>query len=169
MRGLLRGVFAVSLAIAVAAAGHVTSVSSQTKPAPRKLDLAYLLAPPESGAVGLKFMAEEVTRRSNGSVNMVFHGGTLLNKELVIRLLQHLDSETSYHEEPLLKQLTAREYEVLQLLAQGQTNPQIAGSLSISVSTVKIHVEHILSKLSVSDRTQAAVRAIELGLLQTTS
>src|SRR5258706_6730269 len=71
MRGLLRGVCAVALVIAVAAAGSVTSVSSQTKPAPRKLDLAYLLAPPESGAVGLKFMAEEVTRRSNGSINMV--------------------------------------------------------------------------------------------------
>src|SRR2546429_621840 len=40
---------------------------------------------------------------------------------------------------------------------------------AMSVSTVKIHVEHILSKLGVSDRTQAAVRAIELGLLQTTS
>jgi len=84
MRGLLRGVFAVALVIAVAAAGYITSASSQTKPAPKKLDLAYLLSPPESGAVGLKFMAEEVTRRSNGSINMVFHGGTLLNKELEI-------------------------------------------------------------------------------------
>ena len=98
----------------------------------------------------------------------VLHGESLLNKELVNRLLQHLNSETSSHEESLLKQLTAREYEVLQLLAQGQTNPQIAGSLSISVSTVKIHVEHILTKLGVSDRTQAAVRAIELGLFHTT-
>ena len=51
---------------------------------PRKLDIAYLLAPPESGAIGLKFMAEEVTKRSNGAINMVFHGGTLLNKELEI-------------------------------------------------------------------------------------
>src|SRR5262245_42892860 len=69
---LLRSVFAVALIIAVAAAGYITSASSQTKPAPKKLDLAYLLSPPESGAVGLKFMAEEVTRRSNGSINMVF-------------------------------------------------------------------------------------------------
>jgi TRAP-type transport system periplasmic protein len=84
MRGLLRGFAAIALLTAVAVASDVTSVSSQTKPGARKLDIAYLLAPPESGAVGLKFMAEEVTRRSNGSINMVFHGGTLLNKELEI-------------------------------------------------------------------------------------
>jgi tripartite ATP-independent transporter DctP family solute receptor len=74
----------LTLAVAVAIAGDVPSASSQAKPAAKKLDLAYLLAPPESGAVGLKFMAEEVTKRSNGSINMIFHGGTLLNKELEI-------------------------------------------------------------------------------------
>src|SRR6266545_995403 len=84
MRGLLRGFAAVTLIAAVAVAGSVSSVSSQAKPAAKKLDIAYLLAPPESGATGLKFMAEEVTKRSNGAINMVFHGGTLLNKELEI-------------------------------------------------------------------------------------
>ena len=84
MRGLLRLSAVVTLIAAVAVASSVTSVGSQAKPAPRKLDLAYILAPPESGALGLKFMAEEVTRRSNGAINMVFHGGTLLNKELEI-------------------------------------------------------------------------------------
>jgi ATP/maltotriose-dependent transcriptional regulator MalT len=58
---------------------------------------------------------------------------------------------------------------VLGLVKQGQTNREIARNLTVSVSTVKIHVEYILSKLDVSDRTQAAVRAIELGLLHTTS
>ncbi|HJQ28005.1 MAG TPA: response regulator transcription factor, partial [Rubrobacter sp.] len=61
--------------------------------------------------------------------------------------------------------LTPREVEVLRLLSQGQTNPQIAQNLRISRGTVKIHVQHIISKLGVSDRTQAAVRAIEAGLL----
>ncbi len=84
MRGLFRGLSAIALITAVAIAGDATSVSSQTKPAPRKLDIGYLLAPPESGAVGCKYMAEEVTRRSNGAINMIFHGGTLLNKELEI-------------------------------------------------------------------------------------
>ena len=79
MRGLLRGFTVIVLVAAVAIAGDVPSASSQTKPVAKKLDLAYLLSPPESGAVGLKFMAEEVTKRSNGSINMIFHGGTLLN------------------------------------------------------------------------------------------
>jgi len=65
--------------------------------------------------------------------------------------------------------LSQREREVLQLLTQGQTNREIAQHLFLSVSTVKIHVEHILAKLGVSDRTQAAVRAIELGLLHPVS
>ena len=81
MRGLLRGFAFVTLIAAVAVAGSVSSVSSQAKPAAKKLDIAHLQAPPESGAVALKFMAEEVTKRSNGTINMVFHGGTLLNED----------------------------------------------------------------------------------------
>src|SRR2546423_1526582 len=65
--------------------------------------------------------------------------------------------------------LSPREREVLELLTKGQTNREIARKLTVSVSTVKIHVEHILAKLGVSDRTQAAVRAIETGLVSTTS
>jgi DNA-binding NarL/FixJ family response regulator len=64
-----------------------------------------------------------------------------------------------------MESLTPREIEVLRLLSQGQTNPQIAQNLMVSRGTVKIHVQHIISKLGVSDRTQAAVRAIEAGLL----
>jgi tripartite ATP-independent transporter DctP family solute receptor len=84
MRGVLRCLAVIATVLAAAAVADVTAVSSQPKPAARKLDIAYLLAPPESGAVGLKYMAEEVTKRSNGAINMVFHGGTLLNKELEI-------------------------------------------------------------------------------------
>ncbi len=64
-----------------------------------------------------------------------------------------------------IESLTPREVEVLRLLSQGQTNPQIAQNLEVSRGTIKIHVQHIISKLGVSDRTQAAVRAIEAGLL----
>ncbi len=63
-----------------------------------------------------------------------------------------------------IESLTPREVEVLRLLSQGQTNPQIAQNLLFSVSTVKAQVRSILSKLGVSDRTQAAVRAIESRL-----
>jgi DNA-binding NarL/FixJ family response regulator len=59
--------------------------------------------------------------------------------------------------------LSGREREVLELLARGCTNREIAEQLVITASTVKVHVEHILAKLGVSDRTQAAVQAIELG------
>jgi DNA-binding NarL/FixJ family response regulator len=61
--------------------------------------------------------------------------------------------------------LTPRETEVLSYLASGKTNRQIARELHLSLSTVKRHLERILSKLKVSDRTQAAVKAIELGLV----
>jgi DNA-binding NarL/FixJ family response regulator len=62
--------------------------------------------------------------------------------------------------------LTSREVQVLRLLARGQTNRQIARNLLISVSTVKRHVRHIGEKLGAQDRVQAAVRAVELGVLE---
>ena len=61
--------------------------------------------------------------------------------------------------------LTAREQEVLCLIAEGQTNKAIARSLGISPATVKAHVERIISKLGVSDRTQAAVLATRANAL----
>lgn len=61
--------------------------------------------------------------------------------------------------------LTQRESEVLRLLALGQTNKEIAQALHISYETVKEHVQHILRKLGVSDRTQAAVWAVRKGLV----
>jgi DNA-binding NarL/FixJ family response regulator len=55
--------------------------------------------------------------------------------------------------------LTNREHEVLRLLVDGATNRAIAGTLSVSIETVKSHVHHIMQKLQVKDRTQAAVLA----------
>jgi DNA-binding NarL/FixJ family response regulator len=63
--------------------------------------------------------------------------------------------------------LSPREQQVMRLLARGKTNREIAADLSITQHTVKVHVEHILAKLHVSHRTQAAVRAMELGYLRT--
>jgi PAS domain S-box-containing protein len=65
----------------------------------------------------------------------------------------------------VLRSLTPREIEVLELLARGLTNPQIARELYISARTVKFHVQHVIEKLGVSDRTEAAYRAAEIGLL----
>ncbi len=61
--------------------------------------------------------------------------------------------------------LTQRESEVLRYLVQGLTNKEIAGVLQISYETVKEHVQHILRKVGVSDRTQAAVWAVRNGLV----
>jgi DNA-binding NarL/FixJ family response regulator len=66
---------------------------------------------------------------------------------------------------PHANPLTPCEVEVLRLVAQGRTNQQFARNLLISVSTVKRHIRHVSSKLGVRERVQAAVRAIELGLL----
>jgi DNA-binding NarL/FixJ family response regulator len=61
--------------------------------------------------------------------------------------------------------LTARELEVLQLVAAGLTNHEIGEKLIVSAQTIKTHIRHIMEKLAVTDRTQAAVRAIQSGLL----
>lgn len=69
----------------------------------------------------------------------------------------------------LIEPLTAREIEVLHLLAQGASNQQIAAALIVSVNTVKRHAGAIMGKLAVTNRTQAVTRAYELGLLRQTS
>src|SRR5262245_7005945 len=73
---------AAAVAALVVAAGVIAPVHSQPKA--KKLDLAHIIGPPESGAIGYKHFADEVTKRSNGALNVVFHGGTLLSKELEI-------------------------------------------------------------------------------------
>jgi DNA-binding NarL/FixJ family response regulator len=62
-------------------------------------------------------------------------------------------------------ELTARELDVLRLIVQGRSNREIAGGLHISEATVKTHINNLLSKLGVSDRTQAATTALQRGLV----
>jgi LuxR family maltose regulon positive regulatory protein len=66
---------------------------------------------------------------------------------------------------PLSEPLTPREHEVLQLIADGLSNPEIAERLFITVSTVKSYVNGIFGKLGATSRTQAVARARALGLL----
>src|ERR687886_2877437 len=73
-------------------------------------------------------------------------------------LLRRLANTVTPVQGPPVEPLTPREYEVLRLVAEGKTNGEIAYDLSISLSTVKFHIEHIIAKLGTSDRTQAAVR-----------
>lgn len=67
-------------------------------------------------------------------------------------------------EKPLYLELTTREKEVLNLIAQGRSNQEIAETLFITLKTVKTHVSNILAKLEVEDRTQAAIYAVKHGL-----
>ena len=128
----------------------------------------YLFEALKAGAAG--YVLKDVSQRELiSAVQGVLRGESILNQELVARLLQRLASETQSREDLPPGRLSPREREVLELLTKGQTNREIARKLTVSVSTVKIHVEHILAKLGVSDRTQAAVRATEMGLLRTTS
>ncbi|GAC1447534.1 MAG: response regulator transcription factor [Ktedonobacterales bacterium] len=124
----------------------------------------YVLEALKAGAAG--YVLKDASRRELlTAVRRVLHGESILNSELATRLLQRVSHDAPYQVPAPIEQLTLREREVLGLLAQGQTNREIAYRLIVSVGTVKIHVEHIIAKLGVSDRTQAAVRAVELGLI----
>ena len=83
MRTFIRHAIAAALLLGLVLGGSACPAPTQAQ-SPRKLDLAHITAPPESSAIGFKYMAEEVTRRAGGSLSMVFHGGTLLGKELEI-------------------------------------------------------------------------------------
>ncbi len=140
----------------------------------------YLTEAIKAGAAGY-VLKESNKRQLLGAIRRAIYGESPINQELAMGLLRRLleQSPTQGHaprvpagrppagqQEPSspLDSLTSREVEVLRLLARGQTNQQIAKRLLLSVSTVKKHVRSVIAKLGVSDRTQAAIRAIELGL-----
>jgi LuxR family maltose regulon positive regulatory protein len=88
-------------------------------------------------------------------------------KEYVAKLLVAF-VEKSYlppGDQAVIEPLSERELEVLELLADGLTNPEVAARLYLSLNTVKVHTRNIYGKLSVHNRVQAAARAQELGLL----
>ncbi len=66
----------------------------------------------------------------------------------------------------MLQRLTEREIEVLQLLAAGNSNAELANSLYVGEGTIKTHVSHILTKLALRDRMQAVIFAYESGLVE---
>ena len=90
-------------------------------------------------------------------------GQSFFNLDLMRRLLRRVSPEASG--DLVIERLTAREREILTRLTTGETNKEIAKTLAISPGTVKVHVERILYKLGVADRTQAAVMAVRAGLV----
>lgn len=102
---------------------------------------------------------EELTR----AIRQAAEGHATLNPTVASRLLREFSSET----EPAtpIEPLTEREIEVLGLITRGLTNEQIGKKLFISEATVRTHVSHILGKLNLENRTQAALWALRKGLV----
>ena len=91
-------------------------------------------------------------------------GDASLHPRIARRLMAEVTTSGKRHDPAA--DLTAREMEVLQLIAQGRSNAEIAAELFITERTVKAHVSNLLSKLHLSDRTQAAVYAWREGLIE---
>lgn len=87
-------------------------------------------------------------------------GETVVAPAMTAKLVKLLDNKGS-SDVPLLETLTQREREILTHLARGESNKAIARQLDISYDTVKLHVRHILAKLNLSSRVEAAVFAVE--------
>ncbi len=97
------------------------------------------------------------------AIQRAMRGETVVAPAMTLKLVNLLQGggSKSAARENLLANLTAREREILDHLAQGQSNKAIARALDISHDTVKLHVRHILSKLNLTSRVEAAVFAVE--------
>jgi len=96
------------------------------------------------------------------AIRVVAAGGSLLQPIVASRLMQHI---TNLRDEIPAEPLTERETGVLQLLAQGKTNREIATALVITERTVKFHISSILAKLGAGNRTEAVTLAVQRGLV----
>lgn len=97
------------------------------------------------------------------AIKFVAEGKSVLSPEVTTRVLKIVRKSQGYAYE---SQLSHREMEVLECLAQGKTSSQIAADLFITENTVKTHVRHILEKLEAANRAEAVSRAIQLGLIK---
>lgn len=89
------------------------------------------------------------------TIRTVYAGARRIPAAIAERLAERMSSS----------ELTAREMEVLELIVHGNSNKEIASALNISEATVKSHINNLLSKLGVNDRTQAATMALQRGLV----
>jgi DNA-binding NarL/FixJ family response regulator len=100
------------------------------------------------------------------AIHVIATGGSLFAPSVTRRLIDEFSRRTTSSPPPALDELTARELDVLRLVARGLTNGEIATTLVVSEHTVKTHVAHLLQKLDLRDRTQAVVIAYESGLVK---
>ena len=118
---------------------------------------ADILRAVEAGATG--YLLKDTPREQLvDAVRAAARGETVLAPPLAAKLMRQVRGGD---------QLTPRELEVLQLVAQGRSNPEIARELFIGEATVKTHLLHVFDKLGVDDRTRAVTVALERGILTT--
>ena len=122
-----------------------------------------LIAALDAGAQGCLLKDSSPTELVR-AVRDVYEGELALHPAIARKLLS--SSEQPSETQTYYDSLTKREVEILQLLAQGLSNRQIAESMVISEQTVRSHVTHILEKLGLANRTQAALYALRQGIAQ---
>ena len=97
------------------------------------------------------------------AIRSTYKGETILEPEVTGKMMERLTKKQVHQ---LHEDLTNREQEILMLIAQGNSNQEIADALFITLKTVKTHVSNILAKLEVEDRTQAAIYAFKHHLIE---
>ena len=121
-----------------------------------------------AGASG--FLLKDVTAETLfDAVRVVAAGDALLTPNVTRRLIDEFARIRPRPRDDRLAELTAREIDVLRLVAAGRSNTEIAAELYVGVETVKTHVSRILTKLAARDRTQAVIAAYESGLVRPSS
>ncbi|RFF28112.1 MULTISPECIES: response regulator transcription factor [unclassified Wenzhouxiangella] len=124
-----------------------------------------LLAGIRAGAKGY-LLKDVALEELISAVRAVADGQTLVKPAITERLMEGLGKmRTDFSSLPQPDPLTARETEILRLMAGGYSNKEIAGALNVAEGTVKNHVSNILSKMGVRDRTRAVLKALEGGLI----
>ena len=111
----------------------------------------------EAGATGY-LLKDTPAERLFPAIRSAARGETVLTPTVATRLVSRMRA-------PAEEALTGREVEVLELVARGSSNADVAAALFISEATVKTHLLHIFAKLGVDDRTAAVVEAIERGII----
>ena len=126
-------------------------------------DRQFVVEAVRAGAKGYVLKARDAEHLIQ-TVRLVAGGNMVIDPQLVVALADELTQ--SKERDRKAETLTAREIEVLQLLAFGHTNKDIADQLYISPDTVKTHLEHIFEKLGASDRTAAVAEALRRRLIE---
>lgn len=128
----------------------------------------YVFEALRGGAAGFLLKTSPAEQLITG-IRAVAAGDGLLAPSVTRRLIEQFARQPAIPDTQAVGTLTAREIEVLTLVARGMNNSEIAASLHVEASTVKSHVANILAKLGLRDRTQAVVLAYESGLIRATT